>query len=329
MEKSKESKRAAPLVAHADDIKLAFVGKVEEDDHPYSWSAIFNGYDSGALAECPNAVIRDYLAREPKCNFGIAGARVSHIWCDNPEDAERVARVSRISHIVPNAEDVIGQVDAVVIPTDKGDEHLERARPFIEAGLPVLIDKPLTLSADHLRQFVRWHEEGGHFMSSSCMRYAKEFTAGRDQPDKLGSFRFITATTCRSWERYGIHALEAVYPFLPPYGWKEITITGTEESAVAHLRHDSDVDIVIAAVNDMDGAFGCVSLYGTKGALNMQFHDSFFAFKAQLASFVDYLRSGQEPYPFAETVELMTIVIAGLHSRAKNGRRVALAEIQL
>jgi len=329
MKKNKESKRTAQLVAHADDIKLAFVGKVEEDDHPYSWSAIFNGYDPGALAECPNAVIREYLVREPKHNFGIAGARVTHIWCDRPEDAERVARVSRIPHVVPSAKDVIGQVDAVVIPTDRGEEHLERARPFIEAGIPVLIDKPLTLSVDHLQQFVRWHGEGGHFLSSSCMRYAKEFMAGRDQQDKLGDLWLVTATTCRSWERYGIHALEAVYPFLPPYGWKEIAITGTEEATVAHLRHDAHLDIVIAAVNDMDGSFGCVSLYGIKGVLNMQFRDSFFAFKAQLASFVDYLRSGQEPYPFAETVELMKVIIAGLRSRAEGGQRIALAEIEL
>lgn len=106
-------------------------------------------------------------------------------------------------------------------------------------------------------------------------------------------------------------------------------MTGTEETAVVHLRHDADVDIVIAAVNDMDGSFGCVSLYGTKGALNMQFRDSFFAFKAQLTSFVGYLRSGQEPYPFAETTELMKIMIAGLHSRANGGQRIALAEIKL
>ncbi|MGB7191387.1 MAG: Gfo/Idh/MocA family oxidoreductase [Acidobacteriaceae bacterium] len=329
MEKSKETKRTSPLVAHADDIKLAFVGKVEEDDHPYSWSAIFNGYDPGVLAECPNAVIREYLAGEPKRNFGIVGARVTHIWCDDPEDAKRVARVSRIPYVVSSPGDVIGHVDAVVIPTDRGNEHLERARPFIEEGIPVLIDKPLTLSVNHLRQFVRWHEEGKHFLSSSCMRYAKEFMAGRDKPDKLGSLRFVTATTCRSWERYGIHALEAVYPFLPTYGWKEITITGTEEAAVVHLLHDAHVDVVIAAMKDMDGSFGCVSLYGTKGALNMQCCDSFFAFKAQLASFVDYLRSGQEPYSFAETVELMKIVIAGIRSRAQGGQRIALAEIEL
>jgi hypothetical protein len=192
----------------------------------------------------------------------------------------------------------------------------------------VLIDKPLTLSTDHLQQFVRWHGEGKHFLSSSCMRYAKEFASCRDRLGALGDLRFVTATTCRSWERYGIHALEAVYSLLPTYGWRDITITGREEAILAHLHHDANVDVVIAAINDMDGSFGCVSLYGTKGALNVHFRDSFFAFKAQLTAFVDYLKSGRSPYPFAETVELMKMIIAGVRSRAEGGRRIALAEIE-
>ena len=195
--KREKSEKAAPLVANVDDIRLAFVGKVPEDDHPYSWSAILNGYDPNLLDECPNVFIREYLARARRHNFGIRGVRVTHIWCDNGEDASRIARISRIPHVVRAAEDVIGQVDAVVIPTDIGSEHLDRARPFVDAGIPVLIDKPMTLSAEHLRQFVRWHEEGKHLMSSSCMRYAKEFASCRSRLRELGELRFATATTCR------------------------------------------------------------------------------------------------------------------------------------
>ena len=46
--------------------------------------------------------------------------------------------------------------DATIIPPDKGSEHLDRAKPFIEAGLAVFIDKPLTDREDHLQQFVQW-----------------------------------------------------------------------------------------------------------------------------------------------------------------------------
>ena len=319
--------KIVPLVKRVDDIKLALAGKNADNDHPYSWSAILNGYEESLLADCPNAIIRKYLAAQPKQNFGIEGVRITHVYCDDIDDARRVARVSRIPNVVTSPEELIGAVDAVLIPTDVGHEHLVRARPFVEAGIPVFIDKPLTDREDHLQQFVSWFDEGRPIMSSSCMRHAKEFQQCRERMEEIGALRFVTSTTCRSWERYGIHAMEAIYPFLPPGGWVDVTCGGSEGSTIAHVRHASGTRAVIAAIDDMDGAFGCVSLYGTKGALHARFGDSFFAFKAQLATFVDYLRQGIRPYPFTETVELMKIIIAGARSRKESGRTVSLAEI--
>jgi len=319
---------SAPLVKNVDRIKLAMIGKLVDNDHPYSWSAILNGYDSAALEQCPNPIIRRYLQAERAESFGVPGVTLTHVWAENGEDARSVARLSRIAHVVHRPEDVIGEVDAVLIPTDKGCEHLDRARPFIEAGIPVFIDKPLTDREDHLQQFLRWHQQGKSLMSSSCMRYAKEILALRDSRKHTGPLRFITATTCRSWERYGIHAMEAVYQLLPPQEWESVSGGGNERATIAHVHHRSGVDVVIAAIDDMDGAFGSFSLYGTAGIVHTRFVDSFFAFKAQLESFVEYLRTGRSPYPFAETVELMKIIIAGIRSRAEAGRRVAISEIQ-
>jgi predicted dehydrogenase len=329
MKKNIDREHATSLVQRSDDIKLAFVGKVAEDDHPYSWSAIINGYEDKFLAICPNQIIREYLKAEPRDSFGLQGVSVTHIWCEDADDAKRVAKMSRIPHVVASPEEVIGKVDAVVIPTDLGSEHLERARPFLEAGIPIFLDKPLTSSVDHLAQFVRWHEEGKHFMSSSCMRYAVEFISCRRKLKELGDLRCITSMTCRSWERYGVHALEAMCLFLPVDGWESVTATGTGGAMIVHLRHKANVNGVIAVIDDMDGAFGCVSLYGTRSSLHTQFRDSFSAFKAQLADFVLYLRSGQNSYPFAETVALMKIIIAGIQSKAEGGRRIELDEITL
>ena len=43
--------------------------------------------------------------------------------------------------------------------------------------------------------------------------------------------------------------------------------------------------------------------------------------------FVRWLRTGEEPFPFDETIELMKLLIAGLRSREEGGRRVYLDEI--
>jgi len=77
----------------------------------------------------------------------------------------------------------------------------------------------------------------------------------------------------------------------------------------------------------MYGGFGMLQLCGTKDHVQLESRDSFYAFKAQLQAFVDYLRTGQRPFPFAETVELMKIVIAGIISREQDGREVMLSEI--
>jgi len=45
----------------------------------------------------------------------------------------------------------IGQVDAIIVPTDKGHEHAERVQPFIEVGLPVFVDKPLVDNIEDMR----------------------------------------------------------------------------------------------------------------------------------------------------------------------------------
>ena len=311
------------LVRDPSQIKLALVGKLPDNDHPYSWSAIVNGYDPAALSDCPNAIIRKYLAAESREQFGIPGVEISHIWCDHQADAQRVARVSRIPNVVLRPEDVIGAVDAVLIPTDRGEEHLERARTFVEANVPVFIDKPLTTVEEHLSQFIDWQRSGKALMSSSALRYAREFQACRQQISEIGSLRLIVVTTCRSWERYGIHALEAAYPILSQ-GWVRLTNTGSEQAAVVHARHASGVDLVATAVEDMDGGLGVMTLYGTAGFVQAQFGDSFFAFKAQLEDFVAYLRTGVAPYPFSETVELTRMIIAGMRSRDAGGCTVML-----
>ena len=317
-----------PFVKNPDDIRLAMVGMVEGNGHPYSWSAIINGqYDAEVMADCGYPVIPQYLAAA-KGELGIIGATVTHIWCDETSDAEKVVKAAYISNVVQNPEDVIGQVDAVIIPTDKGWEHLDRVRPFIEADLPVFIDKPLTDREDHLQQFVKWQREGKAIMSTSCMRYAREFAEAQQGLSELGELRLITITTPKSWERYGIHALEGVYPFLAPGGWLWVANTGSERANIVHCRHERGVDVVLAAIADMYGAFGCLDLYGTKGNLSVQFQDTFHAFKTQLVEFINYLRTGELPFDFSQTIELMNIIIAGIRSREESGRIVQLKEIK-
>jgi hypothetical protein len=315
-------------LVNRDEIRLAMLGMVDGNGHPYSWSAMFNGYDPGEMAKCPFAGIPVYLDKEPKETLRIPCARVTHVWTDDPADAPRVAKASLIDHVVERPEDVIGQVDAVIVATDKGHEHVARCRPFIEAGLPVFVDKPLVDNEPDLQTFHRWVKEGKPILSSSCMRYAKEFMPYRISTHELGQLRFASITTPKTWERYGIHALEGIYPILGP-GFLVARNTGSLERNMVHFTHKSGADVVVVANMDMYGAFGLLQLCGTAGHVQTAFNDTFYAFKTQLEAFVTYLRTGERPFPWEETEELMKMVIAGIRSREEDGREVLLEEIEV
>lgn len=317
------------LVSNPDDIRIAMVGMVSENGHPYSWSAIINGeYDADAMADCGYPVIPEYLGAQPPGALGIVGARVTHVWCEDRADAENVAKASCIENVVDRAEDVIGEVDAVIIPTDIGGEHAERARPFIEAGIPLFIDKPLTDNEDDLHQFIQWHAAGKSFLSTSAMRYASEYQLLRDRMPEIGKPERITVLMSKSWERYGIHALEAVYSLLRTGGYRIVTHADDTNVSAVVLNHEDGAEVVLNMIYDLEEGFGRVGVHGTEGTLTTHFEDTFGAFKRQLEAFIDFLRTGEAPFAFAETVEQMKIIIAGLQSREQGGQLVQLVDIK-
>lgn len=315
------------LVKDPGNIRLGIIGMTEGNGHPFSWSAIFNGYDQKAMTdECPFAGIPAYLNNEPKGTLRITGANVTHVYCDNRKDAELVAKFSLIPNIVDRPEEFIGNVDAVIVATDIGSEHVKRASPFIEAGLPVFIDKPLCDNRKDLEIFRKWIADGNKpVMSSSFMRYAKEFKPYHGRTEEFGQLRIVYMPMIKKWETYGIHALEAIYPILGP-GFETIQNLGTAERNIVHMTHRRGIDIVIACVKDLqfDGA---LRLGGTAGSATVTSKDTFYAFKAQLQAFIDFLRTSKHQFPFSETDELMRLVIGGIESREAGGKTIKIQSI--
>lgn len=303
------------------------LGMIPGNGHPYSWSAIINGYDRVAMASCPYAGIPVYLGAQPHESVRVSGVQVTHLWADNPDEARHVAKASLIPNVVARPEDVIGHVDAVLVSTDDGTDHVRRARAFVEAGLPVFVDKPLATTVEDLRTFIAWQKAGARILSSSGMRYAPELAPLIANLPALGELRWISSVTIKTWDRYGIHALEPVFRILGS-GFVSIRLESRPGLEVAHLLHRSGAQVTIPVVYDGGAIFGTGQVCGTKAQAPIRFADTYNAFRNQLLSYIDFVRSGNEPYPFADTVEMMCVIIAGIRSRNEASPRVEIAEVQ-
>ncbi len=311
------------LVKDPDHIRLGIIGMTEGNGHPYSWSAMFNKYDREAMPrECPFPVIPVYLAKEDYATMGIPGARVECIACDRRSDAEHVARLSLIPTVLDRPEEMIGRVDAVIIATDIGSEHVRRAKPFIKAGLPLFIDKPLCDNRADLEYFTGLFQAGYPLLSSSSMRYKKElmiYHYGRTR--EIGDLRLIHYGMPKKWETYGIHALEAIYPIAGP-GFESVVNVGSAQRNIVVLKHRRGFDVVLTGIYDY--ADGEMVIGGTGGTLRVRGCDSYSSFRNQLVAFVEFLRTGERPYPWQETEELMKLLIASLESREQHGKEIRI-----
>lgn len=309
------------------ELKIGIMGMTEGNGHPYSWSAMYNDYNRTYMDQCPFPGIPAYLNKQPKNTIGIPGAHITHVYCNQRSDAEDVARCSLIPNVVDRPEAMIGQVDAVICATDVGSEHVSRCRPFMEAGIPMFIDKPMVDNEADLRTFVAWRDAGRHFISSSSMRYVKSMEPFYKNHYEIGKLMYICQPMCKKWETYGIHALEGMFPLLGE-GFVSVQNTGTYERNMVHITHSSGCDVHIPLSAGMYGAFGNRLLIGSIDSKVVSDSDSYYAFKKQMDLFVHFLRTGEEPFPFTETIELMKLVIGGIRSREEGGRKILLSEIK-
>ena len=100
-------------------------------------------------------------------------------------------------------EDMIGLVDAVLLARDYPENHKVMAKPFLDADVPIFIDKPLAITTDDLNYFTEQHNIGKFLMSCSSMRYAAESEAVKPVLSSLGKIELATAVGKKDWIKYG------------------------------------------------------------------------------------------------------------------------------
>ena len=73
--------------------RLGAIGLSPGNGHPYSWAAIFNGYDTASMADCPFPAIPEYLATQAEQPGPVA----------DPEDGGVHAGIETLSLSDPSA----------------------------------------------------------------------------------------------------------------------------------------------------------------------------------------------------------------------------------
>ncbi len=295
----------------------------EGNAHPYSWSSIINGqFDAAEITRVGFPAVATYLEAN-RDTLGIPGAAVTHVWCQEHGIAASIAQSSGISVVVDRLEDMVSEVDAVILGRDDPENHVEMARPFVAAGIPIFIDKPMAYQRQDLDWFAEQHRQGKFIMSCSSMRYANECRILKQRLSMLGKLELVTAVGKKDWKKYGIHLLEAIFSVLEDPAPKSVQHIGELGREVVHVRVASGIDISLHLFDAITGTFQ-LSFFGQQAWELVDVRNSYSMFRDNLIEFIRAVKEGKPRLDFEKTYRLMQVIIAANESRLQQGVRIEI-----
>jgi predicted dehydrogenase len=297
-------------------VRVGIVGMSEGNGHPFSFSSIVNGFSDEGLAEAGWPGIHAYVRRRDPSEFGVGDLRITHAWTQDRATTEKLCRASMIENACASLDDFRGAVDAVIIARDDPESHWPIAQPFLDAGLPVFVDKPLAVDAATLRRFIPFLEKG-RLMSCSGLRYATELDEPRSRLADYGRMKLARGVVVNSWEQYGIHMLEGIFGVL------RARPVAVQRHPAGHasmaVESDDGTLVLVDALDDSATTFR-IDFHGTELSTAHEVRDNFGMFRRALWRFEGMIRTGEPPIPPRHTVDLMRVLIAGRRAVAGDAK---------
>jgi predicted dehydrogenase len=294
----------------ARTLRLGVIGLSEGNGHPYSWSAIFNGYDREVMAECPFAAIPAYLAKRRFPEDQLQGACVTQVWTQDLASSRHIARAARIPKVARDFRDMLGEVDALLLARDDAEHHLAFAEIFLEAGIPVYLDKPPALSVAALDELFGRAKQPAQIFSCSALRFANELRLSADEARAIGPLKYIAGVTPKSWERYAAHVIDPILSFVGPGHVTSARPVVDRGAVTLSVDWSSGLQGEICATGLASGKIS-LTYQGESGSLEKVFADPFLAFRAALQSFVQGAQQSKSDTPYAHLKSMVELIEMG------------------
>jgi hypothetical protein len=217
-------------------------------------------------------------------------------------------------------------MDAFLLESVDGRQHLEQFKILAQYGKPVFIDKPFACCFEDAKAIVELAKEKNvPIMTASAIRYAKGVDVLHDGSkvescETFGPMALLDDYRDYFW--YGIHSAETLYSFMGP-GCEQVQATSTDNlDLIVGTWKDGRIGTLRGnRVKAHD--FGCVITFedGTRFAL-VSPEVPYYALL--LKKIVPFFQTGVSPIPAEESLEVIAFLEAASQSRAQNGKVVKI-----
>jgi len=245
----------------------------------------------------------------------VDGARIVSVWGDDGERVDGLAATHRIAATATDPTDMLDQVDAVLIVDDTGGgaTHARLATPFLEAGMPVFIDKPMTTDyADAVALFEIADRTRAPLLSCSALRFAAELEPARAELARIGTLSSVVSVGPGDWFYYGVHAVELLSAIVGA-GARSVHRHAFNGRDVVVIDYGDGPTAVVETLRDAAFVFE-MTAYGEHGHTSFEVVDHLAFYANTMREVVKMAQTGVSPLASEHTLEVLAILHAGVRS---------------
>jgi len=278
------------------------------------------------------------VARVLNVDRACGKARAVAVWGETRAFAEKASEAGKIPEIVRRPEDMIGRIDGVMIDHRDGKYHVPAALPFVDAGIPVFVDKPFSDSVRAGRLLLRRAREAGVGVTSFSV--VPEQSAFRSdlvkQVRRAGRIQTIESRgPCDPRSKWGglfFYAVHQVDMLLKAFGSgiegvRVVPATKGNPSALAVLTWQDGGPIASMALIAEGYPPFTVRAAGERGTVDYTTRFDPSPYLHGTRKFLKMFRTGKEPYSAAEILEPIAVLEAMRESYRRRGISVRVKPV--
>jgi predicted dehydrogenase len=313
-------------------IRIAVLTAAEHDwSHGPNFSQIINGCTEERARTAGMKFIPSSVA--PLCD----DARVTAIWTPDPARTKVVARALDIPWAMCRSDDAVGKVDAVLSSDDSCEQWEDRnaswAMPYIAAGTPAFLDKPLSHSTREAFEVVDLaREKGAPILSCSGFRFSETVRSQRRNMETLGDIVGADGAGPLGWLIfYGVHVIDPLVSMIG-IGAQWVQHTGSPGNHLVVVGYDRARTVCFRSAAMAYGFH--FSLYGGDGTARFSIHpdepeiaqERFHVETVRAA--IEMFRTGRMPVSYEEQLEVALILTGAKASMESGGKRIDLSDLR-
>ena len=235
--------------------------------------------------------------------------------------------------MLDNYTDAVGKIDGLVVTARHGDNHYKYAKPYIESGIPMFIDKPITVTEKDAVEFMRDLKDRGIRISGGSSLKQDAFVRQLKQEalDKVGGATLsgYVRAPYQSENAYGgffFYSQHMVEMVCEIFGRFPRTVTAKQNGNQIHvLFHYDEYDCIGLLCDKNNFYYAARMAEKSANSATVTFSDWYYR---EFSEFCALLSGGEQQISYEEFISPVFIMNAIVRS-LESGKEEPVREIEI